>query len=164
MPAMADPHFAHAADLRLRAQQGRCAHRQQADRHDVVGAVQQIDVPLADDVLRVAPVRFGGPVKSTAALCCTVRLATGNPRWRSRRPGVTTSKDVLEGSAAAMTKDVFVSLDMRGRRPADRTGAERMAHRAGGRRRCSTCRRAALPPRCNCSASIFALSEDVGHA
>jgi len=77
---------------------------------------EQINVPLADHVLREAPVHFGGPVQLDRGF--VLHRPLGN--WQSTLAigddmGLTTSKDVLEavgrGDGPA---DVFVSLGYAG--------------------------------------------------
>ena len=119
MPAMADPHFAHTLTYV-------CEHNKDGALGIVVNKpidmtlsalFEQIDVPLADDVLRVAPVHFGGPVQIDRGF--VLHRPLGN--WQSTLAisddlGLTTSKDVLEARRPRRrpASDVFVSLGYAG--------------------------------------------------
>lgn len=118
MPAMADPNFSHTLTYV-------CNH----DKDGALGLVvnrpidmklsalfEQIAVPLADDVLRVAPVHYGGPVQVDRGF--VLHRPLGN--WTSTLAvsdelGLTTSKDVLEALGRGDgPHDVFVSLGYAG--------------------------------------------------
>ena len=162
MPAMADPHFAHTLTYV-------CEHNKDGALGIVVNKpidmtlsalFEQIDVPLADDVLRVAPVHFGGPVQIDRGF--VLHRPLGN--WQSTLAisddlGLTTSKDVLEAVGRGDgPQDVFVSLGLRGLvgGPARAgAGAERVAHRRGRCRRAVRRAGGAAPARRDaaCSAS-----------
>ena len=118
MPAMADPHFAHTLTYV-------CEHNKGGALGIVVNKpidmtlsalFEQIDVPLADDVLRVAPVHFGGPVQVDRGF--VLHRPLGN--WQSTLAisddlGLTTSKDVLEAVGRGDgPRDVLVSLGYAG--------------------------------------------------
>jgi len=118
MPAMADPHFAHTLTYV-------CEHNKDGALGLVVNKpidmtlsalFEQIEVPLADDVLRVAPVHFGGPVQVDRGF--VLHRPLGN--WQSTLAitddlGLTTSKDVLEAVGRGDgPRDVFVSLGYAG--------------------------------------------------
>lgn len=118
MPAMADPHFAHALTFV-------CEHNKDGALGIVVNKpidmtlstlFEQIGVPLSSEVLRAASVHFGGPVQVDRGF--VLHRPLGN--WQSTlaisdEMGLTTSKDVLEavgrGDGPA---DVFVSLGYAG--------------------------------------------------
>ena len=139
---MADPHFAHTLTYV-------CEHNQDGALGIVVNKpidmtlsalFEQIDVPLADDALRVAPVHFGGPVQIDRGF--VLHRPLGN--WQSTLAisddmGLTTSKDVLEAVGRGDGPEGRVRLArLRGLvgGPA-RAGAraERVAHRRGRCRR-----------------------------
>ena len=118
MPAMADPRFAHTLTYV-------CEHNKDGALGIVINKpidmtlealFEQIDVPLADDVLRIAPVHFGGPVQVDRGF--VLHRPLGN--WQSTlaitvEMGLTTSKDVLEAVGRGEgPKDVFVSLGYAG--------------------------------------------------
>ena len=174
MPAMADPHFAHTLTYV-------CEHNKDGALGIVVNKpidmtlsalFEQIDVPLADDVLRVAPVHFGGPVQIDRGF--VLHRPLGN--WQSTLAisddlGLTTSKDVLEavGRGDGPKRRVRV---------ARLCGLVRGPARARARRRtpgspsrpmptsCSTCpAEQRLPAAMHLLGIDFSrLSEDVGHA
>ena len=118
MPAMADPHFAHTLTYV-------CEHNEDGALGIVINKpidmtlstlFEQINVPLADRVLRESPVHFGGPVQVDRGF--VLHRPLGN--WQSTLAisddmGLTTSKDVLEavGRGDGPT-DVFVSLGYAG--------------------------------------------------
>jgi putative transcriptional regulator len=118
MPAMADPHFAHTLTYV-------CEHNKDGALGIVINKpidmtlstlFEQINVPLADQILREAPVHFGGPVQIDRGF--VLHRPLGN--WQSTLAisddmGLTTSKDVLEavGRGDGPT-DVFVSLGYAG--------------------------------------------------
>ena len=85
MPSMADPHFAHTLIyICEHNDQRRARHRrQQADRHDAVGAVRADQIPLGDSGLREAKSTTAGRCRSTAASFSIGRSAAGSRRWRS---------------------------------------------------------------------------------
>ncbi len=118
MPAMADPNFARTLTYI-------CNH----DKDGALGLVvnrpidmtlstlfEQIELPLADDILRTAPVHYGGPVQADRGF--VLHRPLGN--WTSTLAisdelGLTTSKDVL----AALGRgdgphDILVSLGYAG--------------------------------------------------
>ena len=118
MPAMADPRFAHTLTYV-------CEHNKDGALGIVINRpidmtlealFAQIDVPLADDALRVAPVHFGGPVQVDRGF--VLHRPLGN--WQSTMAvrddmGLTTSRDVLEAVGRGDgPKDVFVSLGYAG--------------------------------------------------
>ena len=118
MPAMADPNFAHTLTYV-------CEHTQDGALGIVVNKpidmtlsalFEQIEVPLADDSLRAAPVHFGGPVQVDRGF--VLHRPLGN--WQSTLEisddmGLTTSKDVLEAVGRGDgPRDVFVSLGYAG--------------------------------------------------
>jgi len=118
MPAMADPRFAHTLTYV-------CEHNKDGALGIVINKpidmtlsalFEQIDVPLADDVLRIAPVHFGGPVQVDRGF--VLHRPLGN--WQSTLAisddmGLTTSRDVLEAVGRGDgPKDVFVSLGYAG--------------------------------------------------
>ena len=118
MPAMADPHFAHTLTYV-------CEHNKDGALGIVVNKpidmtlsalFEQIEVPLADDALRAAPVHFGGPVQVDRGF--VLHRPLGN--WQSTLAisddmGLTTSKDVLEAVGRGDgPRDVFVSLGYAG--------------------------------------------------
>ena len=118
MPAMVDPNFAHTLTYV-------CDHNKDGALGLVVNKpidmtlsalFEQIDVPLADDVLRVSPVHFGGPVQVDRGF--VLHRPLGN--WQSTLAindelGLTTSKDVLEAVGRGEgPKDVLVSLGYAG--------------------------------------------------
>ena len=118
MPAMADPHFANTLTYV-------CEHNEDGALGIVINKpidmtlsslFEQTKVPLADKVLREAPVHFGGPVQIDRGF--VLHRPLGN--WQSTLAisddlGLTTSKDVLEavGRGDGPT-DVFVSLGYAG--------------------------------------------------
>ncbi|GIK87388.1 MAG: UPF0301 protein [Betaproteobacteria bacterium] len=99
MPSMADPNFAHTLTYV-------CEHNPDGALGLVVNRpidmtlsalFEQIDVPLADQRLRGAPVMFGGPVQVDRGF--VLHRPLGN--WQSTLAisdelGLTTSKDILE--------------------------------------------------------------------
>ena len=118
MPAMADPNFARTLTWV-------CEHNDDGALGIVVNRpiemtlsalFEQIDVPLADAVLRDAPVHYGGPVQVDRGF--VLHRPLGN--WQSTLAisddmGLTTSKDVLEAVGRGDgPKDVFVSLGYAG--------------------------------------------------
>ncbi|MEO5700642.1 MAG: YqgE/AlgH family protein [Casimicrobiaceae bacterium] len=118
MPAMADPHFAHALTYI-------CEHNDDGALGIVVNKptdmtlsalFEQIEVPLADAVLGRAAVHFGGPVQVDRGF--VLHRPLGN--WQSTLAvsddmGLTTSKDVLEALARGEgPTEVFVSLGYAG--------------------------------------------------
>jgi len=118
MPAMADPRFAHTLTYV-------CEHNKDGALGIVINKpidmtlsalFEQIDLPLADDVLRIAPVHFGGPVQVDRGF--VLHRPLGN--WQSTLAisddmGLTTSRDVLEAVGRGDgPKDVFVSLGYAG--------------------------------------------------
>ena len=141
MPAMADPHFAHTLTYI-------CEHNKDGALGIVVNKpidmtlsalFEQIDVPLADDALRAAPVHFGGPVQVDRGF--VLHRPLGN--WQSTLAisddlGLTTSKDVLEAVGRGDgPRDVLRVARLRRlvRGPARaRARAERVAHGRGRRR------------------------------
>ena len=123
MPAMVDPHFAHTLTYV-------CEHNKDGALGLVVNKpidmtlsalFEQIDVPLADDVLRVAPVHFGGPVQVDRGFVLhrplgnwqsTPRSAptSGSPRRRTcrrvgRGDGRTTSSCRSASGVSAASRD-----------------------------------------------------------
>ena len=118
MPAMADPRFSRTLTYV-------CEHNDNGALGIVVNKptdmtlsalFEQIDVPLADAVLRDAPVHYGGPVQVDRGF--VLHRPLGN--WQSTLAisddmGLTTSKDVLEAVGRGDgPKDVFVSLGYAG--------------------------------------------------
>ncbi|HEX6944606.1 MAG TPA: YqgE/AlgH family protein [Casimicrobiaceae bacterium] len=99
MPSMADPNFAHTLTYV-------CEHNPDGALGLVVNRpidmtlsalFEQIEVPLADNRLREAPVMFGGPVQVDRGF--VLHRPLGN--WQSTLAisdelGLTTSKDILE--------------------------------------------------------------------
>ncbi len=99
MPAMADPNFAHTLTYV-------CNHNEDGALGVVVNRpidmtlsalFEQIELPLAGDALRSAPVHYGGPVQVDRGF--VLHRPLGN--WTSTLAvsddvGLTTSKDVLE--------------------------------------------------------------------
>ena len=118
MPAMADQNFSHTLTYV-------CEHNEDGALGIVVNRptemtlstlFEQIEVPLADKVLRRMPVHFGGPVQVDRGF--VLHRPLGN--WQSTLAiddgvGLTTSKDVLEAVARGEgPKDVLVSLGYAG--------------------------------------------------
>jgi putative transcriptional regulator len=118
MPNMADPRFSNTLTYV-------CEHNEQGALGIVVNKptemtlsslFEQIDVPLADEALRQAPVHYGGPVQVDRGF--VLHRPVGN--WQSTLAvdddiGLTTSKDVLEAVARGEgPKDVIVSLGYAG--------------------------------------------------
>ncbi|MEP7205325.1 MAG: YqgE/AlgH family protein [Casimicrobiaceae bacterium] len=118
MPAMADPHFAHALTYI-------CEHNDDGALGIVVNKptdmtlsalFEQIEVPLADAALGRTAVHFGGPVQVDRGF--VLHRPLGN--WQSTLAvrddmGLTTSKDVLEALARGEgPTEVFVSLGYAG--------------------------------------------------
>ena len=118
MPAMADPNFAHTLTYV-------CEHNKDGALGIVINRpidmklsalFEQINVPLADRVLRETPVHFGGPVQLDRGF--VLHRPLGN--WQSTLAigddmGLTTSKDVLEAVGRGDgPSDVFVSLGYAG--------------------------------------------------
>ncbi len=152
MPAMADPHFAHTLTYV-------CEHNQDGALGIVVNKpidmtlsalFEQIDVPLADDALRVAPVHFGGPGASRPRLraASSARQLAVHARhlattWASPRRRTCSKR----WAAATVPRDVFVSLGYAGWSAGQleqELGAERVAHGRSRRRpRVHPARRAA---------------------
>ena len=118
MPAMADQNFSHTLTYV-------CEHNEDGALGIVVNRptemtlstlFEQIEVPLADKVLRRMPGHFGGPVQVDRGF--VLHRPLGN--WQSTLAiddgvGLTTSKDVLEAVARGEgPKDVLVSLGYAG--------------------------------------------------
>jgi putative transcriptional regulator len=118
MPSMADPHFANALTYI-------CEHNDDGALGIVVNKpidmtlsalFEQIEIPLADDVLAGAPVHFGGPVQLDRGF--VLHRPIGH--WQSTLPihdgvALTTSKDVLEAAGRGQgPRDMFVSLGYAG--------------------------------------------------
>ncbi len=118
MPAMADPHFANSLTYI-------CEHNPEGALGIVINKpidmtlqalFEQIESPLDDNALGVAPVHFGGPVQLDRGF--VLHRPVGH--WQSTLPiqddvGLTTSKDVLEAAGRGEgPKDMFVSLGYAG--------------------------------------------------
>jgi putative transcriptional regulator len=118
MPAMADPNFAHTLTFV-------CEHNKDGALGIVVNRptemtlsalFEQIEIPLANDDIKKAPVHFGGPVQIDRGF--VLHRPLGN--WQSTLAitddvGLTTSKDVLEALARGEgPRDVLVSLGYAG--------------------------------------------------
>ncbi len=118
MPAMADPNFAHTLTYV-------CNHNEDGALGVVVNRpidmtlsalFEQIELPLAGDALRSAPVHYGGPVQVDRGF--VLHRPLGN--WTSTLAvsddvGLTTSKDVLEALGRGDgPEDVLVSLGYAG--------------------------------------------------
>ena len=118
MPTMADPHFANTLTYV-------CEHNPEGALGIVINRpidmtlsalFEQIDIPLANDVLRESPVHFGGPVQIDRGF--VLHRPLGN--WQSTLAisddmGLTTSKDVLEAAGRGEgPKDLFISLGYAG--------------------------------------------------
>jgi len=118
MPNMADPRFSSTLTYV-------CEHNDEGALGIVVNKptemtlsslFEQIDVPLENEVLRRAPVHYGGPVQVDRGF--VLHRPLGN--WQSTLAvdddiGLTTSKDVLEAVARGEgPKDVIVSLGYAG--------------------------------------------------
>lgn len=118
MPAMADPNFSRTLTYV-------CNHNKDGALGLVVNRpidmklsalFEQIEVPLADDVLRVAPVHYGGPVQGDRGFVLHRPLGNWNSTLAvSDDLGLTTSKDVLEALGRGDgPQDIFVSLGYAG--------------------------------------------------
>jgi putative transcriptional regulator len=118
MPAMADPRFSRTLTYV-------CEHNDSGALGIVVNKTtdmtlsslfEQIDVPLADETLKRAPVHYGGPVQVDRGF--VLHRPLGN--WQSTLAvdndvGLTTSKDVLEAVARGEgPRDVIISLGYAG--------------------------------------------------
>ena len=118
MPAMVDPHFAHALTYI-------CEHNEDGALGIVVNKptdmtlsalFEQIEVPLGNAELGRAPVHFGGPVSVDRGF--VLHRPLGN--WQSTLAvndelGLTTSKDVLEALGRGEgPREVFISLGYAG--------------------------------------------------
>jgi putative transcriptional regulator len=118
MPGMVDPNFAHTLTYV-------CEHSADGALGIVVNKpidmtlstlFEQIDIALADDLLRESPVHFGGPVQVDRGF--VLHRPLGN--WQSTLAvsddiGLTTSKDVLQAVGRGEgPRDVFVSLGYAG--------------------------------------------------
>ncbi len=118
MPAMTDPHFAHALTYI-------CEHNDDGALGIVVNKptdmvlsslFEQIEVPLANLDLGRTPVHFGGPVQVDRGF--VLHRPLGN--WQSTLAvsddlGLTTSKDVLEALGRGEgPSEVFISLGYAG--------------------------------------------------
>lgn len=118
MPALADPNFAHSLAWI-------CEHNEEGALGIVVNRptemtlsalFEHMEIPLGDNLLRSAPVHFGGPVQVDRGFVLHRPLG----KWQSTLEvaedvGLTTSKDVLEAAACGEgPKDMLVSLGYAG--------------------------------------------------